>query len=139
VHIIDDIKKIKSGQKELREFGLTVGGVLFILGAIMAWRGRPLWPYFIGTGVTLALLGLTFYKLLIPLQKAWMAFAVVMGFVMSRVVLCIVFYGVVTPIGLIFRILGKDILDQRIDKERESYWIELPREVKTIDTYEKQF
>ena len=139
MHIINDIKKIKSGKKELKEFGLTVGAALFILGAIMAWRSKPLAPYFLGTGIVLALLGFTFYKILMPLQKAWMAFAVVMGFVMSRIILAIVFYAVVTPIGLIFRILRKDILDQRIDRERESYWIELPEEVKAIDTYEKQF
>lgn len=138
-HIIEDIKKIKSGGKELREFGLVVGGVFMALGALMLWRGRPLAPYFLVLGAVLVTLGLAAPKVLTPLQKAWMAFAVVMGFVMSKAVLFILFYGVVTPIGIIMKILGKDILDERIDKAARSYWKDLPREDKPKESYEKQF
>jgi hypothetical protein len=139
MHMIEDIKKIKSGTKELREFGLVVGGVLMALGGLMFWRGRPLAPYFLVIGTVLVTLGFANPRILTPLQKAWMAFAVVMGFFMSKVVLFILFYGVVTPIGIIMKLLGKDILDERIDKKAASYWKELPKEMKPKESYEKQF
>jgi hypothetical protein len=139
MHIINDIKNIKSGKKELREFGLVVGGVLLALGSVMIMRGKPLAPYFMGLGFVLIPMGLAAPKALIPLQKIWMAFAVIMGFVMSRVVLTILYYMVVTPIGLIMKMLGKDILDEHIDKRSPSYWKELPKEAKAKESYEKQF
>lgn len=139
MQLVDDIKKIKSGKKELRDFGFTVGGVLFLLGGVMLWRHKSAGPYLLGAGAILAVLGLAAPAILKPLQKFWMALSVVIGSVMSRVILSIVFYGVVTPIGLIMRVTGKDILDQRIDKSKDSYWKDVSGEIKTKESYEKQF
>ena len=122
----------------LREFGLTIGAVLVILGCVALWRGKGVYPYLLATGILSALLGQRAPAVLKPVQKAWMAFAVVLGFFMSRVVLTMLFYAVITPIGLITKILGKDILNERIEKSRASYWIER-KEIKAPASYENQY
>jgi hypothetical protein len=55
-----------------------------------------------------------------------MSFAVVMGFVMTRVILTILFYGLFTPASLVSKLLGKDLLDERWDKKAETYWVKRP-------------
>jgi multisubunit Na+/H+ antiporter MnhG subunit len=137
--IISEIGRIKSSKKELREFGLTIGAILVILGGVALWRHRPSYPYLLAAGVVFAVSGLLAPAVLKPLQKAWMALAVVMGFFVSRIVLFLLFYAVVTPIGLLTRIMGKDILDQKIDKKRRSYWIERAGPEKAKQSYENQY
>jgi hypothetical protein len=78
-------------------------------------------------------------KTLKPLQKAWMASALVIGFVMSRLILGILFYLVMTPIGLLMKLFGKDLLDERLEKEKASYWIERGKDAIAAESYEKQF
>lgn len=56
-------------------------------------------------------------------HRAWMAAAKAIGWVMSRIILTIVFYGLVTPISMVTMVLGKNFLDLKIDRARESYWI----------------
>ena len=137
--ILDEIKKIKTGKKELRDFGLTVGWILVILGLVAAWRGKGTYPYLLGIGSFLIISGYLFPVLLRPLQKAWMAFSVIMGFFMSRVILFIVFYIVITPIGLILRLFGKDILDQKQEPTKVSYWKNVDKAGKPKEYYENQY
>lgn len=137
--MLDEIRNIKSGRKELREFGLTIGAILVILGGLAVWRARPHGPYILGAGIILIALALSFPAALKPFQKAWMALAVVIGFFMSRLVLALLFYGVMAPIGLAAKILGKDLLDERIDKAKVSYWKERPAGETPRESYEKQF
>jgi len=137
--MFEEIKDIKSTKDELREFGLTIGIILAILGALMLWRGRPQAPYFLGVGALFIILGLTLWQSLKPLQKAWMTLSIILGFFVSRIILTILFFGVMTPIGLIMKLLGKDILDERIDKSRPSYWHERDAKVKGKKSYENQY
>jgi len=121
--MLEELRSIKSGKKELREFGLTIGGILVILCALVFWRGRrELWPYLLASGVLLIVLGLALPRALKPVQKAWMAVAVIIGFFVSRFILLVLFYLVLTPLGLIAKLFGKDLLDQKIDKNAKSYW-----------------
>lgn len=70
------------------------------------------------------LLGAAIPAVLKPIYSVWMALAVVLGFIMTRVILTIVFYLVVTPIGLIMRAVGRDPLDRKLDSNASSYWLE---------------
>jgi small basic protein len=137
--MLDELKAIKSGKKELREFGLTIGAILVILGGVALWRGRCFWPYLFTGGVLFAVLGLFLGGVLKPLQKVWMAAALVIGFFMSRLILAILFYAVITPMGLIAKVSGKDILDEKMDKGCSSYWKERDAGPKSKESYEKQF
>ncbi|MBI4698764.1 MAG: hypothetical protein HY758_07645 [Nitrospirae bacterium] len=137
--IIEDIKKIKSGKKELREFGLIVGLVLGLLGGLLWWRGRDIYPFFLTVSVALILSGLIVPAALKPLQKIWMTAAVILGWVMTRLILIILFYLVLTPIGLLGRLLGKSFLDSKFRTSSTSYWIPKAEKETEKSEYEKQF
>ena len=137
--MFEEFKEIKSGKKELREFGLTIGVILVILGGVAVWRGKSAYPYLLGTGMALIVLGLIKPEILKIPQKIWMAVAVIIGFFMSRVILSVLFYAVITPIGFLTKIFGKDILDQRIDRHASSYWKACPASGKTKDSYHNQY
>jgi hypothetical protein len=137
--LIEEIKNIKSGKGELRKFGITVGIVFGILGGLLLWRGREYYSYFLIISAILIVSGLLFPRLLLPIQKAWMTLAVVLGWFMTRLILSILFYLVFTPIGLIARLFGKEFLELKIDRARDSYWIYRKEEPFDKRRYENQF
>jgi polyferredoxin len=139
ISILEDIGNIKSGRKELREFGITIGAVLLVLSGLALWRGKTAYSYFFIFGLLFMGLGLAAPAILKPFQKAWMALSAVIGFFMSRVILALLFYGVMAPMGLLTKLFGKDILDQRISKERTSYWHERSLALKDKARYENQY
>jgi len=137
--IVEEIKNIKSTRKELREFGLVVGGVLLLIGIYLLWKGSPSTTYLVTPGALLIATALAYPAVLKPLQKAWMALAVVLGFFISRVILSILFYIVFTAIGLLLRLKGQDLLDRKIDKNRKTYWNHRPDKERPPKYYERQF
>ena len=136
--ILEEIKNIKSDKKELKKFGITIGGAILIISVFLFIYEKPSAPYFIGVGLAFQIVAQIFPILFLPIQKIWMAFAVVMGFVMTRVILTLLFYIVITPISFISKIFGKDFLSLKIEKEKKSYWNLRDEEYKQSST-EKQF
>ena len=128
--IAEEIRGLDTSRRALRSFGLVVGGVFIGIAALIAWRhGWTLTPWAIGfggVGSVLVLLGLVAPAVLRPAFRVWMGLAVVLGFVMTRVLLTLVFVLLVVPIGLALRLAGKDLLRLRLDRQADSYW--LPRE-----------
>jgi hypothetical protein len=122
VKLKDEIKNIDTSVKKLREFGLLVGGVFLCLAGFLAWRGKDLAPFFFALGGFLALFGVARPKVLRYVYIFWMALAAVLGWFMSRVLLSVLFYTTVTPIGLIMRWQGKDLLDVKFPDSRSSFW-----------------
>lgn len=137
--ISEEIKNIKSGKKELRQFGYTMGIVLGVLGLLFLWREKEWYPYFIALSVVFLFLAFALPLLLKPLQKFWMTLAVLLGWFMTRVILSVLFYLVITPIGLIMRISGKDFLSRKLEKNSDSYWIPKQEVTGSKEDYEKQF
>ncbi len=137
--MLEELRNIKSGEHELREFGITIGGILVFIGAFAFYRERNFFSYFLIAGCFFAVAGIALPLLLKPLHKIWMGFSIIIGFFMSRVMLTILFYLVVTPLGVIIRLTGKDILDQKIEKGRESYWIKRDGTLKNRESYENQY
>jgi|SRR5947207_13796342 len=137
--IAADIAKLKTGPRDLRKFGLTVGGVFFLLGALLLFRHRSSYPFFLGAGAILMAFGVVWARALKYVYIAWMALAFALGFVMSNAVLTLFFFLCVTPIGVLARLFRKDFLARRWDKNAASYWIPCPRETKTAQSYERQF
>ncbi|MDQ3387929.1 MAG: SxtJ family membrane protein [Gemmatimonadota bacterium] len=111
--------------KQLRDFGLTVGGALLVIGGILVWRHplrewhSPLWI----VGGSLMLLGLTLPRLLkLPFQL-WMAFAFLLSQVMTRVILTLTYLIAFTGMGLLMRLMRRDLLEQEwAPGTQESYW-----------------
>jgi hypothetical protein len=124
--LLNEIKSIKATTKEARKFGLTIGIFLLVIAGLLFWKQRPSFSSFAYAGAAFALLGLLVPILLKPVYKVWMSFAVVMGFVMTRVILTVLFFGLFTPVSLVAKLLGKDLLDERWDKKAETYWVKRP-------------
>jgi len=137
--VIEELKKIESSPKKLREFAFLVGGVFCLLGILLWWRGRGSYAYFFLPGIILAVTGAVAPSTLKPFQKAWMSLAILMGWVMTRVLLSVLFYLTLTPIGWVLRLAGKDLLDQRLEPEKKSYWKIRPQVTRIPGDYEKQF
>ena len=125
--MIDEIKAIKSGSKELREFGLVMAVAFFLLGFLK--------NYFLIPAVIFLVLGLYLHKILMPIQKVWMTFAVCMGWVMTRVILSVLFFGVVTPISFIMRVSGNRPLKLNEVAVSQSFWVLRAYQ----PSYDKQF
>ena len=122
-NIFKEMRNIKSTSKELREFGLLVGGILVLIAAFGLYHHRPWAPAVIIIGAALVVLGVVFPKLLLPAHKVWMSIAVVLGAVMSRVVLTLLFYLVLTPVSLLARATGKRFLELGFKEDSASYWV----------------
>jgi hypothetical protein len=109
----------------LRNFGLLFGGILIgLFGLLLPWLfGRPLprWPFYVGAPV--ALLALVWPLALGPLFRVWMKFGAVMGRINTFIILNLLFFVVLTPIGWLMRLAGKDPLARRFEAERASYRI----------------
>ena len=121
--LAEEIKNIPTGEKALRSFGRTVGIVFLILGAWSAWRARnAAAAVFFAAALFLLFFGAVRPSVLTPVYKAWMTMAFMMGWVMTRVILTALFTLVITPIGLLLRIMGKDLLDRRFREKKDTYW-----------------
>jgi multisubunit Na+/H+ antiporter MnhG subunit len=70
---------------------------------------------------------------------AWMSVAFVLGFVMAHVILTLLFFLMITPIGLIARVFGKDFLSLKLDRKAATYWIKRERKPSSAAEYERQF
>ena len=109
-------------RKELRQFGLMVGAVFTVIGLWpLVFRGEPLRLWAIGTGGLLIACGGILPQLLAPIHKGWMWVGHIMGWINTRILLGIVFYALVTPIGLVFRLMGKDTMRQAFAESSTTY------------------
>ena len=137
--LLDEIRDIRSGKIELRKFGITLGIVFGLLGGLFFWRGKSYYFFlFILSGFFL-FFGLILPLLLKPIHKVWMTLALILGSIMTRVILSILFYLIITPLGLISKLAGKDFLDLKFDKSAHSYWILRKKTAFEKANYEKQF
>jgi hypothetical protein len=138
--LIEEIKNIKSSKKELRKFGITVGIVLGLLGGFLWWKGKDLYLIMFVISFLFLFFGAIVPIILKPIQKVWMSLALILGWIMTRVILSLMFYLVFFPIGMLARIFGKDFLDQKRDTDIKSYWILRKSEPqRPKEAYEKQF
>jgi hypothetical protein len=137
--IRDEIKQLKTGGRELRKFGLLVGGVFALIGVILLLRHRPAAPYSLIAGALLIVPGLIVPRGLKHVYIVWMSLAIVLGFVVSGILLILFFFLVITPIGLVARCLGNDFLNLKLDRAAASYWMPRERKPKNPAEYERQF
>ena len=115
---MDDIK-ISSN----RSFGLVFFIVFIFIALYPLLNSQEIRLWALIISVVFLILGLLKSKLLIPLNKLWFRFGIFLGKIISPIIMGFIFFLVVTPIGLIMRLLGKDVLNLKYNKAR-SYWIE---------------
>ena len=113
-------KEIKTSSN--KNFGL----VFFVIFMTIA-----LWPllndeniriWSVIVSIIFLILGLFNSKILTPFNKLWMRLGILLGTIVSPIVMGIVYFAVITPIGLIMKLFGKDVLNLKIDKNKNTYW-----------------
>jgi len=80
-----------------------------------------------------------FSGLLKSIYTLWMKLAFILGWINTRLILLVIFYLVVTPMGLVTKLFGIDLLDLRIDKRKVSYWRDKEKKLFNPTDYERQF
>ena len=137
--ILEEIKNIKESKRDLKKFGLTIGIAFIVISVILAISKKNSAIYFGTAGFLITLIGLTAPKVLKPLNKAWMTLSIILGWFMTRVILIILFYIALTPIGLLSKLFKKDFLDLKLEKDKRSYWQKRERKKFDPADYERQF
>jgi len=135
----EEFKNIGESKRDLRKFGLTVGGVLIVLAALLFYFEKSSAIYFGIIGGFLFLFGLVIPKILKPINKIWMGFAIVLGFFMSRIIITVLFYFALTPISIIAKLVGKKFMILKYDKSAKTYWEKRTIIQKKQIDYERQF
>ena len=137
--MLEEIKNIKSEKSDLRNFGIIVGIILLIISGFLFWKEKESFQIFLAIGITLFLTSITIPVILKPVYLIWMIFATILGWTMTRVILSLLFYFIITPIGLILKLFGKKFLELQWDKSKESYWNYRTIKHLKMEDYEKQF
>ena len=137
--MISEIKEIQATPKNLKSFGLILGGILLAIAATGWWKGRTSYPYWLLAGLPIFFVGAFCPIILRPLYKAWMSVAMLIGWVLTRVILTVLFYAIMTPLGIINRLAGKNILaDKPNNQSATTYWIKRTTQ-NAKEQYENQF
>ncbi len=134
-------KKENQEKKNLRVFGCGFG-LIFLFVGIRLWVkhgfgiDKAVW---LGLGGLWLLVTTARYEWLIPVYRRWMRITGRIGTVITAVVLAVLFYGVFGPIGIVFRLVGRDLLDQGIERERLTYWVKRQSDQRGEEKYRQQF
>ena len=116
-------------------------GILFFL----VFLGFGLWPltkemspniYLVIISVVFLILGLLNSKVLSPLNKIWIKFGEILGKIIAPIVMAVVYFLILTPISLLVRLFGKDLIGMKFSNNIKSYWIKRKKHLGTMD---KQF
>jgi len=137
--MLEEIKNIKSEKSDLRKFGIAIGTILLIIAGVLFWKEKESFQILLAFSISFFILGIVTPVILKPIYCVWMIFATILGWIMTRVILSLLFYIILTPIGLIPRVFGKQFLELRWDKSKESYWNFRTNEHLKKGNYEKQF
>lgn len=108
--------------KDLRLFGLIVGGVFSVIGlwpVVFRSEDPRLWAMVVG--IALMVLGAVLPQSLKQIHYGWMKIGHVLGTINTRIILGIIYYGLVTPMGLVMRLMGKDSMHRALMQDATSY------------------
>jgi len=139
--IFQEIRTLDTSNKAICNFGVVIAIALGLIGSFVYFKSGsfdvPQW--LLGIGFLFLILGFISPSILRPVYRIWMLFAYFIGGIVSRVILTVLFYVVLTPAGLALRLFGKDILNKKFDKRRESYWIKKDLSGHTREQYGKMY
>lgn len=127
-------QKIKAGTE--RNFGLVFATVFAIIGLYPLWSGKNIHLWACIIAFIFLFLAIFLPKVLILPNKLWFKLGSFLGAIVSPIIMGMIFFLTVTPTGIIMRLLGKDLLRQKLNKSKKSYWI---KKIKTVSLMKNQF
>ena len=126
---------MKINQSSNRSFGILFFRVFFLIGAWQLFNNETLRYWSLVISILFLVLGIFDSKLLRPLNKYWVKLGEILGRIIAPIIMGVIYFTVLSPISLIVRIFGKDLLKIRFSKDN-SYWI---KRDKNIGSMKKQF
>ena len=127
---------MKSEKVNNRSFGILFFIVFLIIGLYPIYIGESLNKFFFILSLPFLILGLLNSKILTPFNRAWIKLGEILGLIIAPVIMALVYFVFLTPISLIVRIFGKDLLNIKFNKKLETYWI---NRKKNLGSMKKQF
>lgn len=137
--MLEEFRNIQSDKKTLRNFGLTIGTVVSLIALFFTLKSpNDIFQYILMMGLSFMVIGLSMPSLLSPINYLWMAFAIIIGWIMTHLILSALYTLIITPLGLTLKLFRKQLLSYKKDSSMESYWEK--REIENdINNWEKQF
>ena len=123
-------------QSSNRSFGLLFFIVFIVVGLWPTIKGEEANIYLILISLFFLIFGLINSKILSPFNKAWIKLGEILGLIIAPIIMALVYFIILTPISLIVRMFGKDLLGLKFLKKQDTYWI---KRVKKLGTMKKQF
>ena len=123
-------------QSSNKSFGLLFFVVFLVFGLWPLKNGESLNLYLVSSSLIFLFLGLTNSRILSPLNNIWVKFGKILGMIIAPIIMALVYFVILTPIGLTMRIFGKDLLGLKFKKKQDTYWI---KRKKNIGSMKKQF
>jgi Saxitoxin biosynthesis operon protein SxtJ len=122
-----------------RSFGLVFTGAFLLVGVWPLMSRQPVKAWALGLAAAFLIVSLVRPAALAPLNRAWLCVGLLLQRIVSPVVLGMLFFLTVTPIGLLMRLTGKNPLHLGFDREAQSYWIDRRPPGPAPDTMPRQF
>ncbi|AFN74876.1 hypothetical protein MROS_1642 [Melioribacter roseus P3M-2] len=136
-NITEEVNNLKPDNKATRKFPLIFGIIFLSIFLYFQFATGRSYTLLLFLAILSGLAGFLPVKTIYPVYKIWMTIAVFLSYFMSRFILIVLFYFIITPIGLFLRLFGKEFLELRFDKEKKSYWNK--REEGYVSDPEKQY
>ncbi len=122
-----------------RSFGFVFTGFFALVGGVKLYTGHAWALYWFAGAAAFLAAALIAPQILAPLNRLWMKFALLLYAVMNPLTMAMLFFLVVTPIGVVMRLAGKDFLRKRLEPEAASYWLPRDPPGPASDSMKQQF
>ncbi len=122
----NEINTAEVTKSDLRKFGFIMGGMFaLIFGLIFPWIGDktkdtwPMWPFIVMA--VFWVVATVAPQILRPVNDIWLKIGNVLGFINTRIILGLMFFVMIFPIGMLLKLFGKDSMDRKLDKDVDTY------------------
>lgn len=130
---------MKLDRTELKKFGMTMGVAFFVIALLLFIKHKNINPVVALISAVFFMAGIILPRALKPVYLVWMKFAHILGWINTRIILCVIFYLIFVPMGVLIRLFGVDLLDRKISKDKKSYWYKQKTQGLGKPGYERQF
>lgn len=119
---LDEVTYRKTARQHVREFACVMATFFLVIAGIKLFIGKPSAYYWIALAVPFVGLGYLAPRVLLPIWRGWMKFAVGLSVVMTTIILSIAWLVMFIPVGILFKLIGKRVMDTRFGAPVETYW-----------------
>ncbi|VAX18300.1 hypothetical protein MNBD_NITROSPINAE02-1059 [hydrothermal vent metagenome] len=129
---------VGESKKELRTTWIGFAVIFGVIGSLLLWKERESFVYFYGLSGFFGFFAAVRPMALLPFYRLWIKFAGAMAWFNTRLLLFLMFFFIMTPMGLAMRLFGKDPMERKLDPEAKTYW-KKRKHHNDITRYDKQY